>query len=71
MKKLVIIIVALALGTMPLLALAFDPGAGGGPEPRVPQGPNAVACANRGQQGIANAAAHGGRVHCEHGIPPE
>lgn len=57
-------------------ALAFDPGVGDGPEPRVPQGPNSIACLNQGGllnpagKGIFNAIASGGAVHCEHEPPP-
>lgn len=55
------------------LALASDPGVGNSPEPRVPQGPNNVACLNQGGllnpagMGVPNAIASGGAVHCEHG----
>ena len=51
-------------------ALAYDPGVINGPEPRVPQGPNSVACENQGGagnpsgKGVFNAIARGGQVHC-------
>lgn len=65
MKKLLQIIVTITLGTAPIIAVAFDPGVGHGPEPRVPQGPNIIACQNEGRQGIDRAIGHGGEVHCE------
>lgn len=70
----IIIILFVILVTMVLLSefvLASDPGVGNGPEPRVPQGPNDVACLNQGGffnpsgKGVPNAIISGGAVHCD------
>ena len=66
----------LAVATL-TTALAYDPGVINGPEPRVPQGPNLVACENQGGagnpsgEGVFNAIARGGQVHCRDGGGPD
>ena len=65
MKNLLRWIITITLGVAPIFTLAFDPGVGNGPEPRVPQGPNATACQSKGRDGIIVAIEHNGEVHCE------
>lgn len=52
-------------------ALAFHPGVNNNPDHELPQGPHITACQNQGGaqnpngEGVFNAIAVGGMVHCE------